>query len=277
MGGLYQDQLILQKLDQLLAGGVPASSASGASLPPGYISPMLAGAVPAGWVPLDGRELVIADNPVLYALFGDRFGGVIDELATRANAASLVPAMTANNAPAGYVASASSEYSAAYQAFKAFDGILPAQDSTNAWITTSGVYTGWLRVDLQAAKGLASYGIATRGTTGADPKDFTLEGSNDAGATWAVLDARSGITAWAVGSSRSFELDASQLASTYTSFRLNVTAADRADSYLAIAELVLNGGDPVMLHPASSAHFRLPNLHAAPADLPGSVWCVKAG
>ncbi|MBD3815429.1 MAG: discoidin domain-containing protein [Halothiobacillus sp.] len=274
MNGLYQSARIEAKLDQLLAGG--GASGSVTALPPGYIAPFMADSIPDGWVKMDGQALAIADYPALYALFADRYNTGLDEPATRSQASSLVPAMTSNTAPAGYVASASSEYSG-YPAYRAFNGIKSPADNIDAWITAAGVYAGWLRIDLPAAKGVTSYSITSRGDTGADPSDFTLEGSNDGGGTWTALDTRSGETGWATGSTRSYELDASQMAATYNSIRLNITASGTPDSYLAIGELVINGGDPVILPPPDSGRFRIPNLKSSPADLPGSVWCVKAG
>ncbi len=271
MSGLYQNARIEAKLDQLLAGG--SASGSVTALPPGYVAPFMADSIPDGWVKMDGQALAIADYPVLYALFADRFSNGFDELTTRSQASSLVPAMTSNTAPSGFIASASSTY-AGYPAYIAFDGIT---GGTNAWITTSGVYTGWLRIDLPAVKGVTSYSITGRGSTGSEPSDFTLEGSNDGGSTWTVLDTRSGETLWAVGSTRSYELDASQLAATYNSIRLNITASGAPDSHLAIGELMINGGDPVVLPPPDIGQFRVPNLKSSPADLPGAVWCVKVG
>lgn len=271
---LYALAKMQAKLDQLLVGG--GASGSITALPPGYIAPFMADSIPDGWAKMDGQALAIADCPVLYALFADRYNNGLDELTTRSQAASLVPAMTSNAAPAGYVASASSEYTS-YPAYMAFDGIKSPASSTNAWITSSGVYTGWLRIDLPAAKGITSYSITGRGSTGSEPSDFTLEGSNDGGSTWTVLDTRSGETGWGVGSTRSYELDASQLAATYNSIRLNITASGTPDSYLAIGELIINGGDPVVLLAPDIGQFRVPNLKSSPADLPGSVWCVKVG
>ena len=262
----------LQKQDQILSS-VGGAGSSDAALPPGYIASFLSDAVPEGWLKLDGSVIEISANPVLYALFGDRYNGGLDELNTRANAASLAPVMTSNTAPAGYSASASSVYGAGYEAYNAFDG---TTGGTDGWIATRGVYTGWLRIDLPSAVGLTDYRITARGYTGSAPRDWTVQGSTD-GTNWVTLDTRSGIGAWAVGEARSYELDASQLAATYSKFRLNVTAVVSNDSYLAIGEWQINGGTPILLQPPASGSFRVPRLTAAPADLPGAVWCVKAG
>jgi|GEM_PF-3257358 len=272
MSGLYQNARIEQKLDQLIAGG--GASGSVAAMPPGYLATFLPDAIPSGWMALNGQSIAISDNPVLYAMFADRYNTQLDEHSTRAAATSLVPAMTAADQPAGYKASASSIYSEAYAAFHAFDGVI---NSTKGWVTASGVYTGWLRIDLPAAKSITSYSITARGSTGSEPENFTLEGSSDGGSTWTVLDTRIGETGWSLGSTRSYELDAIQLASTYSSIRLNISKSTTPDSYLAIAALVINGGDAVFFPPLGAGQFRVPNLKSSPADLPGAVWCVKAG
>lgn len=273
---LYAIAAMENKLDQLLANGGWASSGAAAALPPGYIAAFVDGAIPSGWQKLDGSALAIADNPVLYALFGDRYAAMLDELTTRAQAASIVPPMTSNTAPAGYTASASSQYSATFAPFCAFDGVLPITDASNCWMAASSTCAGWLAIALPAAKGLCKYKITSRGNTGADPSAFTREGSND-GIQWTVLDTRTGITNWTIGSSNTFELDASKLAATYNRFRLNVTACASADSYLAIGELTLYGGTPVIGSPPPAGQFRVPNLASSATAMPGGAWCVKLG
>lgn len=274
MSGLYQYSRIEQKLDQLLAGGGGASAV--AALPPGYVGPFMAGAIPDGWAAMDGRALAIADNPVLYALFADRYSNGFDEFSTRWQASNLVPLMTSDTSPSGFVASASSFY-AIFNPYKAFNGVKGSGGDDDGWVLESGVFTGWLRIDLPVSKGVTSYSITARSLTANEPSDFTFEGSNDGGATWTVLDTRTGEINWPPGSTRSYELDTSQLAATYSSFRLNVTASSGTDSFLAIGELTINGGDPVFFGPTDPGQFRVPNLKSSPADLPGSVWCVKLG
>lgn len=268
---VYPQTNLTPVLNAIAQGGGGA-----AALPPGYMAAYLPDAIPAGWIPLDNSQSpVIADNPVLYALFGDRYNNPVDELTTRAQAASLIPAMTADNAPAGYVSSASTVYAAGYEAYRAFDGTT-GSDSASNWITASGVMNGQLKIVLPAAQGLTKYAIVSRAGTGAEPKDFTLEGSTDGGSTWMVLDKRTGEVGWGdAGSSRTYELDASKLDGEYNAFRLNVTASD-GSTYLAISQLILYGGHPVISQTPSGA-FGLPNLKSSPAGFTGGVWCVKAG
>jgi len=271
---LYALAKLQAKLDQLLDSG--GASGSITALPPGYMAGFMSDAIPDGWIPLDGSESpTIADNPVLFALFGTRHNNPVDELTTRANAVNLIPALTANNAPSPYVASASTEYSG-YQAYKAFDSVTAADYSSSCWITASGVLTGWLMIELATATGLTKYTITTRAGAGADPKDWTVEGSNDGGESWQVLDTRTGETGWGdAGTSRTYELDASKLDGVYTAFRLNVTASE-GTTYLAISQLTMYGGTPVITQ-TPDGEFGLPNLKSSPAGFTGGVWCVKAG
>lgn len=250
------------------------SGSSAGSLPPGYIGAFLPGAIPDGWAVLDGQSAVIADNPVLYALFGDRYSNAVDEPNTRANAASLIPAMTANDAPAGYTASASSVYSASYPAYEAFDSVTgPNTDSS--WCSANAVNTGWLQILMPAAKGLTRYAISSRDSTGSAPGTWTLQGTQDGGTSWDVLDSRTGESNWSGGVTNTYELDSSKLAGVYNGFRLNVTAP-YGTGFLAISQLQLFGGDPI-LFTTPTGQFGLPNLSSSPTDLPGGVWCVKKG
>ena len=97
--------------------------------------------------------------------------------------------MTSNILPDPYHASASTEYSASWQAWNAFQGT-----TTTAWGASAGNKTGWLKIDLGFA------GIATRYILKAHPsyytlapKDFTFKGStNDS--SWDTLDTQTGQT-----------------------------------------------------------------------------------
>ena len=99
----------------------------------------------------------------------------------------FMPAMTASNAPAPYVASASSEYTADYAGWRAFDDIV---DGSNGWFTASTGSPWWLKIDLGTARTvtaflwspyrLDNYGYANF------PKNWQFQGSND-NANWTTL------------------------------------------------------------------------------------------
>lgn len=282
--GMDQGGVIEAKLDQLLAtvsgsGTVSGpASASCTGFPTGYIAAYLRSAIPSGWLPLDGQPATINDNPVLYGMFGGRYSDALDEQATRAAAISLIPAMTANGQPAGYMASASSIYADVHAAYKAFNRLPRDVDGGDGWVTARYVYTGWLRIDMPVAMGVAKYAITSyEGGEVPGPIVFALEGSTDGGATWTVLDSRSMEVKWAKDETRVYELDYAALSGVYASLRINIHDPGYPLIYVGIKELTIYGGQPIYFPPSAAGQFRLPNLSSSPADLPGAVWCVKAG
>ncbi|MBE5221589.1 carbohydrate-binding protein [Pectobacterium sp. A113-S21-F16] len=97
-------------------------------------------------------------------------------------AISIVPTMTSNTSPAGYVASASSEYpGSGYQAWNAFTA------SNNYWCSRlpmgqSGDNPEWLMIRFPSKMGIYNYSI--KATSGYGNESWNLQGSNDEGATW---------------------------------------------------------------------------------------------
>ncbi|ASR47218.1 hypothetical protein B4V02_11235 [Paenibacillus kribbensis] len=138
---------------------------------------------------------------------------------------NLIPKMTSNTLPSG-VASASNEYSYAYEAFnKGFVTI------SSAW--TSSTTSAWLRYDFSNPVVIEQYVIYPQ-TTATDraPKDWTFEGSND-GITWNVLDTQSNITGWVNSTPKKFSFSNSN---SYKNYRINITA-NNGSQYLALSEL----------------------------------------
>jgi hypothetical protein len=262
---------VLDRLDALEAAVRGLSAASG-GLPVGMIQAFLPTAIPAGYFPADGRALVKADYPLLDAMLAGAYDYMVDEAAARSQAVSIVPAMTSNTAPSG-TASASSIYSTTnYDAWYAFDGLIT---QPQGWLTSAA--TGWLRYDLPSGvrKHLTAYTIKPRNNGGALScvKAWTLEGSNDNGATWAVLDTRSGYATWPADG-LTFELDAAMLTEAWASFRVNATL--KSGEYLAIGELTMMGLDTLPAVPRPAGSFGLPNLASSPTPIQGGVWCIKA-
>jgi hypothetical protein len=109
------------------------------------------------------------------------------ELNTPGAEIDFMPTMTASNAPAPYVVSASSQYSAAYAGWYAFDDIV---NGSNGWFSAATGQPWWLKIDLGTARTvtaflwspyrLDAYGYANF------PKDWQFQGSND-DATWTTL------------------------------------------------------------------------------------------
>lgn len=157
----------------------------------------------------------------------------------------LVPSMTSATLPSG-TASASTEHSATYAAWKAFD-----KDRATAWMSSNTAGEHTLTYQFGTAKVVAGYSIQSpSGTaTGAlapayppgnwAPRRWAMEGSND-GSTWVLLDTRTGETGWS-DSERRFYTFKNETA--YSYFRLRIS--DRNDSnatwWVAIGEWSLQG------------------------------------
>lgn len=147
---------------------------------------------------------------------------------------SVIPKMTSNTLPSPFVASASTQYSTEYQAWRAFNG--ESDDSQDSWIAT--VSTGWLQIKLDESKVVVMYDVVNVNSSGEAqknaPKSWVLEGSVN-GSSWVSLDKRTNEISWQAGEQRSFTF---ANGNSYLYYRINVTA-NNGRSYLGIAELVL--------------------------------------
>lgn len=148
---------------------------------------------------------------------------------------SLMPPMTADNAPSPYVVSLSSATYSGRQVYQAFD-----KDTSTAMLSASGNPTGILTIDLgvdnaQAVQGytILPYHIAS--TQARSPKDWTFEASNN-GTDWTVLDTQAGITGWAKGEVKEYAVTNT---TAYRYYRLNVTANGGDTSYWGLTEFTL--------------------------------------
>lgn len=80
--------------------------------------------------------------------------------------------------------------------------------TTGCFITDGSAFPQWGWWDLGTPKGVAEIGIwpQASGTASArGPKDFEIQGSNDA-SSWTTVEALTGITGWAAGVSKTFAL-----------------------------------------------------------------------
>lgn len=94
----------------------------------------------------------------------------------------LIPAMTSNTTPSGYVASASQEYSSAWSAWRAFDS-----SNSSHWVT-SNTQSGWVQIQFPTAvkaKGAMCHPYYEQENQ-LKAKDCTVLGSNDEN-TWFQL------------------------------------------------------------------------------------------
>ncbi|MCK5681674.1 hypothetical protein KAI46_12775 [bacterium] len=142
--------------------------------------------------------------------------------------------MTSYNSVLPLFVSASSEYSAFFASYKAFQSEL---GSGKYWIalTSSGE---WLQLDFGCRNIVEFYYISANTIPEPNrmPKDWTFEGSND-NSTWIVLDSVTGETAWGSGERREF---ACTTTGAYRYYRVNISA-NNGDTYIVIAYLELWG------------------------------------
>lgn len=143
----------------------------------------------------------------------------------------VTPVMTANNAPSGYTASASSQYDSGSSPWKAFD-----QSSASTWISLNQPSSGspqWVAIALPAAKRVTRYEVVNRLTGFINsPTAWTLQGFD--GSNWNTVDTRtdSNNTGGAV---RSYAVTNP---GTYSAYRLMVTNCAQAGA-LTVGDLNL--------------------------------------
>jgi hypothetical protein len=145
----------------------------------------------------------------------------------------VIPNMTSDTAPAGYVASASSTFgtSAAWNAMRH----PPFQ--SNGWLTNSGGVPCWLAIQLPRPYVISHYVLApwwadnqaARAATA-----WTLEGSND-GTTWTALDYRTG-QSWPVY--KALYYFAVTWPGAFTRFRIFITSGGATYNGLGCFQLV---------------------------------------
>lgn len=115
-----------------------------------------------------------------------------------------VSAMTGNSAPSPLVASASSELSGNYAAWRAFDHAVLGGGFI--WSNLSGT-TGWLKIDLGSGNGIAitSFKLTAGDTANRTPKNFTLQASND-DSSYSTLKSVTGATGWGTSEERTYAI-----------------------------------------------------------------------
>ena len=153
---------------------------------------------------------------------------------------TFTPEMTSNTLPSGNVASASNVYTTTYAAWKAFDHLVVNDD---AWMTQTGVTTGWVQIQLALGKVARKYTIYDRrydlnqdaGGASYAPYTWDFQGSNN-GSNWTTLDSQDEIT-WDLDEqeAKTFEFNN---AISYTYYRINVSA-NNGGGRLAIGEIYI--------------------------------------
>ncbi|UCZ78470.1 discoidin domain-containing protein [Pectobacterium carotovorum] len=157
---------------------------------------------------------------------------------------SIIPVMTSDTAPTGYVASASNFAisTAAFHPYVAFDGKDNIGEWPDCWSTDnqwlpSVANPHWLRIDLPEGKSVLSYQMVNRSRNElGNPKSWKFQGSNDNGGTWDTLHEVTDSADNNPGSKRSYKLGTTV---TYKSYRLLITAKNGNQPFTTLAELNL--------------------------------------
>lgn len=171
----------------------------------------------------NGRTAYNTDSNLINVYINGAWGNV---LATKRTISLLrVVPMTSNNAPAPFVASASTIWSAVYDVFKAFDNSI-----TTEWfsaqaplytLTTPGTYAGTVSTTVSGAPVLGewlqlaftsvtvhSYTITVNNAyrNNAAPTSWVVAGSSNGGTTWTTLDTKTRV--WTGNTSQSYNFSA---------------------------------------------------------------------
>jgi len=139
-----------------------------------------------------------------------------------------IPQMSSNTTPSG--AAAASSAAGGTAAWNAFD-----RNTGTIWNTPSGTNTGWLSYQFPTGKIIKRYGFFSDSNNAKNPRTWTFEGSNN-GSTWVTIDTQ---TNFITGVSTFYSFDISANTTSYTYYRINVTAT-QGGSTVAIAELEMS-------------------------------------
>ncbi|MCL6349607.1 discoidin domain-containing protein [Pectobacterium polaris] len=160
---------------------------------------------------------------------------------TSATVESIIPVMTANNAPAGYEAIASSNSrdpgagSAIYKAFNRSQ--VGGSDSWTSDGAPSASSPQWVGVKLLASAIAKGYSVVTRNQSGYSnsPRTWTFQGSHD-GVTWAVLHTITNDTQNTPGQKRTYVINNDV---SFQYYRIHITLANYGilSSFVGVDEL----------------------------------------
>jgi hypothetical protein len=142
--------------------------------------------------------------------------------------AMSIPQMSSNTTPSG--AAAASSVQSGNAAWFAFD-----RNTGTFWQSLS-VNLGWLSYQFPTGKTIKRYGFFTSGNAGRAPRTWTFEGSNN-GSTWTTLDTQ---TNFVTGVSTFYSFDISANTTSYTYYRINVTAVQTLGQIIEISELEMS-------------------------------------
>ena len=142
--------------------------------------------------------------------------------------AMSIPQMTSNTTPSG--AAAASSVNGGQAAWQAFD-----RNTGTVWQSIS-VNAAWLSYNFPTGRIIKRYGFFSFSNNANNPRTWTFEGSNN-GSTWVVLDTQ---TNFVTGTSTFFSFDISANTTSYTFYRINITAVQTLGQQPVIVELEMS-------------------------------------
>ncbi|WP_339240939.1 hypothetical protein MKX40_09145 [Paenibacillus sp. FSL R5-0517] len=193
---------------------------------------------------VNGKIILIADRNIQHSLSWNTlntFGfSSVEGITPPSGLVSFVPKMNSNNAPYG-VASASSVYedTDSYRAWRAFD------KTSTGWLhTRSSVVGAWIRYGMDIPKVLKGYSIQVGITASTDsPTGWRVEGSNNNGATWEIIDTKTG-QSWSSNQKRIYTVPNNN--KEFKDHRVIVTT-NGGGAYARISEVdFFEDGDPIL-------------------------------
>jgi hypothetical protein len=187
-----------------------------------------------------------------------------------------IPQMSSNTTPSG--AAAASSVNGANPAWQAFD-----RNTGTVW-QSSSVNAAWLSYQFPTGKIIKRYGFFSHSNNAQNIRTWTFQGSND-GSTWTTLDTQ---TNFVTGVSTFFSFDISTNTTSYTYYRINITAVQTLNQPIVIVELEMsevtnlyggtvagggftfaNGGNLTCSAPTNSVFNRaVANVYCLTFDLP---------
>ena len=178
-----------------------------------------------GAVPLDGDD-VYANGYVITINQNINVFRITSQPSPVRLPAQAIPAMTSNTTPSG-VAFASSEAAAAWGAFD--------QSLGNTYWASGTINTGSLGYQFTSGKIIKQYAFLTHVTvTGYNPRDWTFQGSND-GISYTTIET---VTGGGFAMANTWYIrNVSANTTSYTYYRMNITAVQTAGQQPLIAEL----------------------------------------
>jgi hypothetical protein len=139
-----------------------------------------------------------------------------------------IPQMSSNTTPSG--TAAANSVGGANDAWRAFD-----RNTGTFWESLS-INSGWLSYNFPTGKIIKRYGFFSNANNAQNIRTWTFEGSNN-GSTWTILDTQ---TNFVTGVSTFYSFDISANTTSYTYYRINVTAVQTAGNRINIPELEMS-------------------------------------